>query len=209
MWMREGQLLHSGSLTKREAAFTAIILAGEPEEMCKGSPESWEKSLKTWFHASRQRKALMVYKFPLRTQLSYLESFTGSKIGSSSLQTADRGPNVAKQTVLYTFCWNIVKPEYQKSHKKQINVSLKNKSSVDKSHLGGKRKSEKRTVSEWAAVLLSDHLSPSTILEPQSQHNILGLPGLITESCSSKGYRVKSSHGIITSENLARKGKTD
>lgn len=127
MWMREGQLLHSGSLTKREAAFTAIILAGEPEEMCEGSPESWEKSLKTWFHASRQRKALMVYKFPLRTQLSYLESFTGSKIGSSSLQTADRGPNVAKQTVLYTFCWNIVKPENPKSHKKQINVSLINK----------------------------------------------------------------------------------
>lgn len=161
MWMREGQLLHSGSLTKREAAFTAIILAGEPEEMCEGSPESWEKSLKTWFHASRQRKALMVYKFPLRTQLSYLESFTGSKIGSSSLQTADRGPNAAKQTVLYTFCWNIVKPENPKSHKKQINVSLINKSSVDKSNLGGKRKTgRERSLSERLCCWVTTSVSP-------------------------------------------------
>lgn len=125
MWMWEGQLL-----IKREAAFSGIVLAGELEEMCEGSPESWEKSLKTWFVASRWSKALMVYKFPQRTQLSYLESFTGSKFGSSSSQTADRWPNVAEQTVFNTIQWNILKPENQKAQKQIVwkrNLKTKNR----------------------------------------------------------------------------------
>lgn len=152
-------------LKKPEAAFTGIVLAGEPEEMCEGSPESWEKSLKTWFLASRQRKALMVYKFPLRTQLSYLESFTGSKFGSSSLQTADRWPNVAEQTVLHTIQWNIRKLDNQKGTKKQINVSLKNKSSVD----SGRNEEDREERDPFVSAGV--HISPCTI-KPQQTFSV-------------------------------------
>lgn len=70
-------------------------------------------------------KALMVYKFPPRTQLSYLERFTGSKKSEAAVYRLLIGDRVSQSKQFFIHFVEILwKPENPKSHKKQINVSL-------------------------------------------------------------------------------------